>query len=247
MAASVPELVVLDADGTLVPEGHGSTPSRQAMAVLDEVRDRTTLALVSGRTVPDTRKVAEAAGIDLFCAELGGVLVTPDGQRRTFPWDRAVDPVEAVHASGVVEAIRARYPTLSVDEYGHRVTVPLSGEATPEEVAEIRALVEGSDADLTVLDNTVSGRIVVLHVGPVGVGKVAGVRALQEHLGVPPEATVMFGDSPEDASCHPCVRTLYLVANGIHGPIEDRHVVRTAGEDGAGVAWGLRREFGLQP
>lgn len=247
MAVSVPELVVLDADGTLVPEGHGSTPSRQAMDAIEAIRDRTTLALVSGRTVPDTRKVAEAAGIDLFCAELGGVLVTPDGQRRTFPWDRAVDPVEAVHASGVVEAIRERYPALSVDEYGHRVTVPMSGEVAPEEIAEIRALVEAFDGDLTVLDNTVSGRIVVLHVGPAGVGKAAGVRALQEHLGVGPDATVMFGDSPEDASCHPCVRTLYLVANGIHSPVDGRHVVRTEGEDGTGVAWGLRREFELQP
>lgn len=239
-----PRLVILDADGTIVPEGAGSTPSPAALSALDAVRDRTTLALVSGRTARDTRKVAATAGIDLFSAELGGLLVADGTETLIIPWDRDVEPAQAVRQSGLVEQILEVYPGLSVDEYGHRITVPMSGDLDLEQVAAVRRLVEEADDRFTVLDNTVSGRVVVLHVGPRAVGKAAGVRALQDHLGVGPDETVMFGDSPEDAACHGCVARLYLVANGQPGPVPDRHVVWTEGEDGAGVAWGLRREFG---
>lgn len=249
--ARPPRLVVLDADGTLVPEGAGSTPSRAALAALETARDaaegRLHLALVSGRTVRDTRKVADPAGVELFSAELGAVLVVPGrAPELTIPWEHPGDPVDAVRDAGVLDAVLEAYPELSVDDrYGHRVSLPVSGRLGPADVAEIKAIVEDHDPRFTARDNTVGGRIVVVHLAPRGVGKATGVRALQAHLGVGPKETVLIGDSPEDAACHGCVRRVYLVANGTPGTVPDRHVVRTRADNGAGVAEGLGREFGF--
>lgn len=253
-SAPPPRLVVLDADGTIVPEGAGSTPSPAAVSALTAVRraaaragDDLHLALVSGRTVPDTAKVARPVGVELFSAELGAVLVVPGREPEwTIAWEEASDPVDAVRASGVLDAVLEAYPDLDVDNrYGHRVSLPVSGELAPGDVAEIKTIVEATDPRFTALDNTVGGRIVVVHLAPRGVGKAAGVRALQDHLGVGSEETVLFGDSPEDAACHGCVRRVYLVANGTPGGVDSASVVRTRAANGKGVAEGLRREFGL--
>lgn len=236
-----PRLVVLDADGTLVPEGSGSTPSDAAMEAVDAIRDRAELALASGRTEPDLRKVAEAAGIDRFVCELGGLVVDGDETWPTVAWD-GDDPAEQIRASGVLEEIVDAFPDLAVDPYGHRVTVPVHGELSLDEIDEIAAIVDAHDG-LCVLDNTVAGRIVVLHVAPEGLSKAAGLAALQDRLGIGPEATIVVGDSPEDAACHARARNVYIVADGTRGRVEAGNVVELEAPNGAGVAEAIRRAF----
>lgn len=238
---AAPRLVVLDADGTLVPEGNGSTPSDAAMQAVERIRDRTELALASGRTEPDLRKVARNAGIDRFVCELGGLVVDGDETWPAVAWD-GDDPAEEIRASGVLDEIVDVFPDLSVDPYGHRVTVPVHGELSPEGIERIEAIVAGH-AGLCVLDNTVAGRIVVLHVAPEGLSKAAGLAALQDRLGVEPSETIVVGDSPQDAGCHARARRVYIVGDGTAGRVEAGNVVTLDAPNGRGVAEAIGREF----
>lgn len=238
-----PRLVVLDADGTLVPEGNGSIPSDEAMEAVERIRDRTELALASGRTEADLRKVADRAGIDRFVCELGGRVVDGDDAWSTVARD-GDEPAEAIRASGVLDEIVDAVPDLAVDPYGHQVTVPVHGELSPDEIDEIEAIVGAHDG-LCVLDNTVAGRIVVLHVAPEGLSKAAGVAALQDRIHIGPEATVVVGDSPQDAACHARARNVYIVADGTRGRVEAGNVVELDAGNGRGVAEAIGREFDL--
>lgn len=255
-----PRLVVLDIDGTLVNGGFRRPVDPAALDALMAARGRAQaqggevhVALITGRTAPDTLPVARAVGADAYACELGGLLVAGgegdgDGaamEAFTFPWDGADDPADAVRASGLLDRVLAAHPGLRVDEFGHRCSVPLSGRLPASRVPGVRALVEGSDARFTALDNSVPDRLTILHVGPRGLGKAAGVRALRERFDVPADATVLFGDSPEDARCLDEVRTVYLVAPGGADGVGLGNVLRPPRPGGEGVAWGLGREFGL--
>lgn len=206
----------LDVDGTLTGYG-GSifrgndetycTASVEALGMLHAAG--VPLVLVSGRAVQRLATVARLVGADGALAELGA----PDCDYPTAPGQTVFD---AIAATGIVDELRARYPTLYLHPqagWGREASHLLMGPVNPAAVAWVS---EASGGALRLADN---GRIDndgthVFHLLPTAASKAAAVARDIARRGADPARCLAVGDSAEDAAIAEVVGHFALTRNG---------------------------------
>ena len=166
-----------DYDGTLARHGQVDQPTRQA---LEQVRaSGRKLILVTGRDLPDLRRVFDALELfDLVVAENGALLFDP-AKKDEIPLS---DPPPA--------ALVDRLPELGVDPLSVGRTIIATWE--PNEKIVLEAV-----RDLALEQHIIfnKGAVMVL---PSGVNKASGLKKALQHLHLSPHNVVGIGDAEND-------------------------------------------------
>ena len=203
-----------DYDGTLAHDG--VVDDATAAALEDFRRSGRRLVLVTGRELPDLRRVYSRFDLfDRVVAENGALLFNPATreERRLAP-----EPPD-----GFVEALRAKNV--------HPLSVGRSIVATwePNETAALEAIRE-LGLELQITFN--KGAVMIL---PAGVNKASGLGAALDDLGLSGHNVVAIGDAENDHAFMQASGYAVAVANALPSVKEQADLV-TKGARGAGVA-----------
>ena len=203
-----------DYDGTLAHDG--VVDDATAAALEDFRRSGRRLVLVTGRELPDLRRVYSRFDLfDRVVAENGALLFNPATreERRLAP-----EPPD-----GFVEALRAKNV--------HPLSVGRSIVATwePNETAALEAIRE-LGLELQITFN--KGAVMIL---PAGVNKASGLGAALDDLGLSAHNVVAVGDAENDHAFMQASGYAVAVANALPSVKEQADLV-TKGARGAGVA-----------
>ena len=203
-----------DYDGTLAHDG--VVDDATAAALEDFRRSGRRLVLVTGRELPDLRRVYSRFDLfDRVVAENGALLFNPATreERRLAP-----EPPDVF-----VEALRAKNV--------HPLSVGRSIVATwePNETAALEAIRE-LGLELQITFN--KGAVMIL---PAGVNKASGLGAALDDLGLSGHNVVAIGDAENDHAFMQASGYAVAVANALPSVKEQADLV-TKGARGAGVA-----------
>ncbi len=205
-------VLATDYDGTLAT--HGSVEAGTVTA-LRRLRDSgRKLLLVTGRELPDLRKVFPAYGIfDRIVAENGALLYCPDSRQESL----LCEPPSAA----LIERMRERHIPISV---GRAVIATTE----PHYQAVLKAIHKlGLELQLTFN----KGSVMVL---PTGVNKATGLARALQGIEETAAATVGIGDAENDHAFLGACGCGVAVANALPS-LKSRAQVVTRGAHGAGV------------
>jgi len=187
---------------------------------------------VSGRSRLRLETIGRLLGAHSVLAELGAL----EAGYPTAP-DQTV--LEAVSATGIVDALLAREPQLEIHPgaiWGREGSHCLRGIASADTAQWVAAFSGGA---LRFADNgrIGPGDIHVFHVLPTGASKAAAVKMHLTAHGFDPWACLGVGDSAEDLAISAHVGTFALVRNGADADpaVAARAEWITAASNGAGV------------
>lgn len=195
-----PLVVMLDVDGTLAPivgrpeEAAVPSATRDAVAVL-AARDRTHVALVSGRAAGDARRLVCVSNVWVV-GNHGAEVVSPDGEER-------VDPLVAPYQGAMAQA-RSRLAALLgpvagvlVEDKQWTLSVHVR-QADPKVVPSVQLSVERVAHELGLRVH--EGKMVLEVRPPVRVDKGTAVFSLAQRLGgLDADAALLFvGDDRTD-------------------------------------------------
>lgn len=201
-----------DYDGTLAT--HGTVEPDTVVALTRLLDSGRTLVLVTGRELPDLKRVF--AHLDLFervVAENGALLYRP--QRRE----------EQLLCAAAPEHFLAQLRALQVPYSVGRAVVATTEDHEPI----VRSVIRELGLDLQILLN--KGAVMVL---PSGVDKRSGVTQALAELDLPPENVVAIGDAENDCAFLETCGFGVAVANALP-QLKSRADLVTLGAHGAGV------------
>ena len=201
-----------DYDGTLARHGQVDQPTRQA---LEQVRaSGRKLILVTGRDLPDLKRVFDALELfDLVVAENGALLFDPE-KKEEIPLS---DPPPA--------ALVDRLRELGVDPLSVGRTIIATWE--PNEKIVLEAI-----RDLALEQHIIfnKGAVMVL---PSGVNKASGLKKALQHLHLSPHNVVGIGDAENDLAFLSACGCAVAVDNAL--PTVKARADFVVAEHGAGV------------
>lgn len=196
----VPLVVMLDVDGTLAPivgrpEDAAVPPAtRSAVAVL-AARDRTHVALVSGRAAGDARRLVCVSNVWVV-GNHGAEVVSPDGEETVDP---QVAPYQGAMAQARARLARLLGPVAGVLVEDKQWTLSVHfRQADPKVVPSVQLSVERAAHELGLRVH--EGKMVLEVRPPVRVDKGTAVFALAHRLGaLAADAALLFvGDDRTD-------------------------------------------------
>lgn len=227
--------VVADLDGTMVrPDGQVSDAT---LAVLDSMRAAgVPLVVATARTPPGVaylHQIEPRAKVAVCCS--GAIGWSPADQATM--WQERLAPAVVRQVVGLaVDAgagvagfdgelwrMTETYDTLSPGAPRGPVRVPVEAEELAG-IACVAMAVRHADGGLDKLQALLraesvpcalshAGGSVILDVTPVGVDKGTGVARALQHLGIPAESTVGFGDMPNDIPLFRAVGWSYAIGD----------------------------------
>jgi HAD superfamily hydrolase (TIGR01484 family) len=206
------QALATDYDGTLATHG---TVDAQTVNALQRLTDSgRKLLLVTGREVPDLKRVfPEVATFDCVVAENGALLYDPATGREMLLCDPAPQAlVTRLHAEKIPVSV-GRAVVATTDKYAESV----------------RIAVEQSGLKLHVIFN--KGSVMVL---PAGVNKASGLLRALESMGIRPENVVGVGDAENDSDFLGVCGCAVAVSNALPA-LKLRADLLTAGDHGSGV------------
>ena len=203
-----------DYDGTLARDGEVDPPTLKALE--DFKRSGRKLILVTGRELPDLRRVFSR--LDLFdrvVAENGALLYDPGTKKET--------PLAPEPPKGFVEALKAK----GVEPLSIGRSIVATWE--PNETAVLEAI-RDLGLELQIVFN--KGAVMVL---PAGVNKASGLKAALGDLGLSAHNVVAVGDAENDHAFLQACGYAVAVANALPA-VKDEADLVTKGARGAGVS-----------
>jgi hypothetical protein len=208
-----------DYDGTLASQGEVDEATLEALKRLKA--SGRTLVMVTGRELPDLRRVFPQLGLfDAVVAENGALLFVPDRDEARLLGDPAPPAlVQALQRLGV--------EPLAV---GRSIVATSSAHA-----AEVEALI----AELGLCWRTILNKDSVMCL-PDGVDKASGLAAALDDLRIAPADVVGVGDAENDLVFLAACGLSVAVANAL-AQVKATADIVTEGDDGAGVAWLIDR------
>jgi HAD superfamily hydrolase (TIGR01484 family) len=206
------QVLATDYDGTLATHGTVESATTAALVRLRQAGRR--VLLVTGRELPDLKKVyPEFTVFDRIVAENGALLYDPASDQETL----LCEPPSEV----LVERMRALDIPFSVGRAVIATTEP-HHHAVLEAVHEL-----GLELQLTFN----KGAVMVL---PSGVNKATGLHAVLKEMGATAESTVGIGDAENDHAFLAVCGCGVAVANALPS-LKSRAQMITRGTHGAGV------------
>lgn len=202
-----------DYDGTLAQHGDVEESTVKALKELRETGRK--LVLVTGRELPDLRKVCHFTDLfDLIVVENGALLYHPaDESCKVLAPEPPQEFVERLRASGVTP-----------------LSIGLGIVATQEIYSGVvLELIQDMKLPLQAIPN--KGALMIL---PTNVDKATGLRVALSKLRLQPREVVGVGDAENDSVFLAMCGYSVAVANAIPALKEQAHLV-TQGRNGAGV------------
>ena len=205
-------VLATDYDGTLATHGSVHAPT---LAALDRLRaSGRKLLLVTGREVPDLKKVFPACEIfDHIVAENGALLYRPGSGKETLLCESP--------STELIERLHERHIPISVG----RAVIATTEPHYPVVLKAIHKL--GLELQLTFN----KGSVMVL---PSGINKATGLAHALQELGETAAATVALGDAENDHAFLAACGCGVAVANALPSLKSRAHLV-TRGTHGDGV------------